>query len=43
MPHFSYVAYDENGKSKRGVIEGSSSVQVIERLAEKGLSSSTYR
>ena len=37
MPHFSYVAYDENGKSKRGVIEGSSSVQVIERLAEKGL------
>jgi type II secretory pathway component PulF len=37
MPHFSYVAYDANGKSTRGVIEGSSSVQVIERLQEKGL------
>ena len=37
MPYFSYSGYDAKGKSTKGTIEASSSMQAVERLTERGI------
>ena len=37
MPYFSYSGYDPKGKSTKGTIEASSSMQAVERLTERGI------
>ena len=37
MPRFNYSGYDSKGKQTKGTVEASSSVQVVERLTERGI------
>ena len=37
MPYFSYSGYDAKGKSTKGTIDASSSMQAVERLTERGI------
>ncbi|MCR5346493.1 MAG: type II secretion system F family protein [Fretibacterium sp.] len=37
MPYFSYSGYDPKGKSTKGTIDASSSMQAVERLTERGI------
>lgn len=37
MPYFRYSGYDAKGKSTKGTVEASSSMQAVERLTERGI------
>lgn len=37
MPYFSYTGYDAKGKSTKGTVEASSSLQAVDKLTERGV------